>query len=157
MSARGKFIAIALAVAVILAAAVIYSDYKEEQKAKYYRELETEKKEAKKKEKEPAPYEMKEAVKEKLSGRAFGAETDSGYIVYSFGPYGVQVSCYQDSSSDSLLIVDDSGRYSLSDDLSEITIRLISGGNQTYAFEISEKAKKLDGYKFKETDRMGED
>ena len=68
MSARGKFIAIALAVAVILAAAVIYSDYKEEQKAKYYRELETEKKEAEKKEKEPAPYEMKEAVKEKLSG-----------------------------------------------------------------------------------------
>ena len=41
MSARGKFIAIALAIAVILAAAVIYSDYKEEQKAKYYRELET--------------------------------------------------------------------------------------------------------------------
>ncbi len=157
MSARGKFIAIALAIAVILAAAVIYSDYKEEQKAKYYRELETEKKEVEKKEKEPAPYEMKEAVKEKLSGRAFGAETDSGYIVYSFGPYGVQMSCYQDSSSDSLLIVDDSGRYSLSDDLSEITIRLISGGNQTYDFEISEKAIRLDGYKFKETDRMGED
>ena len=67
------------------------------------------------------------------------------------------MSCYQDSSSDSLLIVDDSGRYSLSDDLSEITIRLISGGNQTYTFEISEKAIRLDGYKFKETDRMGED
>ena len=157
MSARGKFIAIVAAVAVILAAAVIYSDYKEEQKAKYDKQIEAEETKADEKDKEPTPDELKEAVREKLSGRAFGAETDAGYIVYSFGPYGVQMSCYQDSSSDSLLIVTDSGEYSLSDDLSEITIRLISGGNQTYAFEISEKAIRLDGYKFKETDRMGED
>ena len=157
MSAKGKFIAIVAAIAVILAAAVIYSDYKEEQKAKYDKQIEAEETKADEKEKEPTPDELKEAVKEKLSGRAFGAETDAGYIVYSFGPYGVKMSCYQDSSSDSLLIVTDSGQYSLSDDLSEITIRLISGGNQTYDFEVLRKSIKLDGYKFKETNRKAEE
>ena len=67
------------------------------------------------------------------------------------------MSCYQDSSSDSLLIVTDSGQYSLSDDLSEITIRLLSGGNQTYDFEVLRKSIKLDGYKFRETNRKAED
>lgn len=161
MSARGKFIAIIAAIALILAVAVIYSDYKEEQKAEYYENLETEQtiseKETEEDESEPTTYELKEAVEDKLSGRAFGAETDAGYIVYSFGPYGIQMSCYQDSSSDSLLIAADSGKYTLSDDLSQITIRLIAGGNETYDFEILKKSIKLDGYKFKETDRIAED
>lgn len=157
MSAKGKFIAIAVVIAVILAAAVIYSDIKQKQKEEYYRQLETVEETKSKEDKEPSVYEMKEAVKEKLSGRAFGAETDAGYIVYSFGPYGVEMNGYQDSSDEALLIVSDEGRYSLSDDMSQITMRFIKGGNHTYDFEILKKSIRLSGYKFKETDRVGED
>lgn len=157
MSARGKFIAIVVVIAVVLAAAVIYSEAKQKQKEEYYRQLETTETAAEEKDREPSVYEKKEAVKEKLSGRAFGAETDAGYIVYSFGPYGIRMNGYQDSSEEALLIVSDEGKYSLSDDLSQITMRFIKGGYYTYDFEILKKSIKLDGYKFKETDRVGED